>query len=273
MTDHPSHRALLVSIHDVTPAWEGAVRALWALCVAAGVRPALLVVPQWHGGWALEDHPAFVRWVAGRAAEGVELFLHGERHDETGLPRGWRDSVRALGRTAREGEFLTLDLAAATRRIARGAARLRALGLQPIGFVPPAWLAREDTFQAVEREGLLLSEDVRQVRVHGPAARRIPAPVVRWSGRGAFRAWASAGVAAWHDRREGTRPVVRMALHPMDLAHPATRRSLERTLARWSATRVAVPYRSLLAADPTAPCRLAAGTAASSEAPAGPGRG
>ena len=101
--------SLLVSIHDVTPALAGGVERLWARCAARNGRPALLVVPDWHGEWPLERYPEFVAWLRARAAEGAEIVLHGERHDEVGLPRGLADELRAWGRTAGEGEFLTLD--------------------------------------------------------------------------------------------------------------------------------------------------------------------
>ena len=153
--------ALLVTIHDVAPPLMERVERLWALCAERRVAPGLLVVPDWHGGVPIEGDPACVAWVRARAAEGAEVFLHGERHDEVGSPRGWRDSVRALGRTNREGEFLTLGYDAARTRIDRGLARLRALGLAPIGFVPPAWLARPDTHRAVRDAGLAVSEDDR----------------------------------------------------------------------------------------------------------------
>ncbi|HEU5357971.1 MAG TPA: DUF2334 domain-containing protein, partial [Gemmatimonadales bacterium] len=60
---------LLLSIHDVTPAFESEVRALHAMCARIGAEPALLVVPDWHGEWPLDRHPAFVDGVRGRAAE------------------------------------------------------------------------------------------------------------------------------------------------------------------------------------------------------------
>ena len=108
--------SVLLSIHDVTPAWEAQVDALWTLCRERGATPALLVVPNWHGDWPLRDAPQYVDWVRARAADGAEIFLHGERHDEVGLPRTWRDSQRAFGRTNKEGEFLTLDYEAAFER-------------------------------------------------------------------------------------------------------------------------------------------------------------
>lgn len=223
---------LLISIHDVTPAFEAEVRALQAMCARIGAEPALLVVPEWHGEWPLERHPAFVDWVRGRVAEGAEVILHGERHDEAGLRRGVADSLRAWGRTAREGEFLTLDHAAARDRIARGIGRLTALGLAPSGFIPPAWLCREGTHRAASDLGLRFSEDEGGLRIH-PSGRRLPAPALRWSGRTPLRARGSALVAAARWRFQRGAPVIRLALHPADLRHPATARSVERALDLW----------------------------------------
>ena len=236
---------LLVSLHDVTPALASRVQTLWALCERRGATPALLVVPNWHGAWPLERHPDFVRWLRERAAAGAEIFLHGERHDEEGSPRAWRDALRALGRTAREGEFLTLDERGARARIDRGLALLRRLELQPIGFVPPAWLAREATHRAAGAAGLRVTEDDRRVWLH-PAGARLASPVVRWSGRTAARAHASAAVAEWRWFSQRRARVVRIALHPGDLDHPATARSLERSLERWLAVRRPGRYADLL---------------------------
>jgi uncharacterized protein len=223
---------LLVSIHDVSPALDPNVRQLWDICFHHGVTPALLVVPDWHGEWPLERYPDFVRWLRARVEQGAELVLHGERHDEAGLPRSWRDSFRAWGRTAGEGEFLTLDEAAARLRITRGLHRLRALGLEPVGFVAPAWLARDATHRAVGCAGLAFSEDSRCIRLL-PSGRLIRSPVVRWSTRTPVRAWASAAVARarWNLQRRSAWP--RIALHPPDLDHAATARSVERALGRW----------------------------------------
>jgi uncharacterized protein len=249
-TAHAQRRALLLSIHDVTPALEGRVRALWELCRARGVVPALLVVPNWHGEAPLERAPAFVRWIRTCADLGCELFLHGERHDEHGVRRGWRDAWRAWGRTAREGEFLSLDEAAARERIERGLACLRRLELEPIGFVPPAWLARPGCWRAVDGSGLRLSEDARAVHIHGAARRtRVASPVIRWSARTTMRAHGSSVVAAARWSMQRRAPVVRIALHPGDLAHPRTTRSVAVALDRWLGDRPATAYRSLITDD------------------------
>jgi predicted deacetylase len=235
---------LLLSIHDVTPALEDPVRRLWSLCAERGVQPALFVVPNWHGAWPLAEHLGFVNWLRARVDDGAEIFLHGERHDEHGLRRGLTDELRALGRTAREGEFLTLDAGAARTRMARGAALLRQLGLPPIGFVPPAWLAREGTAGAALDCGLLLGEDVSSVHLHQRAT-RLPSPVVRWSGRSPVRARLSAAVADARWMMHQQHWLVRLALHPGDLAHPVTTRSLADSLDRWLAVRIPWRYAAL----------------------------
>jgi predicted deacetylase len=236
--------ALLVSIHDVTPALAPRVEALWALCRTRGVTPALLVVPNWHGQWPLAEHPEFVRWVRARADDGAEIFLHGERHDEVGSPRSVGDSWRAFNKTAREGEFLTLEGPAARERIDRGLALFARLGLWPVGFVPPAWLARDSCYDAVADAGLHFAENDAAIAV---LSRRtwVRSPVVRWSGRTPFRARASAVVAEGRWRTQRRAPVVRIAFHPSDLDHPASARSATVSLERWLGDRPATQYAGL----------------------------
>ena len=223
---------LLVSIHDVSPAQAPAVDRLWSLCTERGITPTLLVVPNWHGEWPLERHPRFVEWVRARAAGGAEIALHGERHDEVGLPRRLADRWRAWGRTDGEGEFLTLDAAAARTRLLRGLELLRRLGLEATGFVPPAWLAREVTYEAAAAAGLAFSEDERSVRLLA-LSKRVRSPVVRWSARTRTRAWGSVGVAGARSLLQRRARFPRIALHPGDLDHPATARSVAQTLDRW----------------------------------------
>ena len=235
---------LLVSIHDVTPALESRVIKLWDLCSQHGLTPALFVVPNWHGAWPLEHYPAFTSWLRSRSAEGAEMALHGERHDEEGLSRTSRDSWRAWGRTDREGEFLTLDGGAARQRLNRALLRLQNLGLEPTGFVAPAWLARDAAYDAAASAGLRFSEDATDV-ILLPSKRRIPSPVVRWSARTAVRAWGSVAVARarWVLQRGSEWP--RIALHPGDLDHGATSRSIARALERWLGRHRPGRYRDL----------------------------
>jgi uncharacterized protein len=237
---------LLVSIHDVSPARAPAIIRLWGLCRAHGITPALLVVPNWHGVWPLERYPEFVDWVRERVLEGAEIALHGERHDEVGLRRTVSEQWLAWGKTAGEGEFLTLDASAARERLARGLALLQRLGLCATGFVPPAWLAREVTFEAAASAGLAFSEDDHSIRLL-QLSRRLPSPVVRWSARTPLRAYGSAGVARVRTAFQRGSRFARIALHPGDLDHPATTRSVGKTLDGWLRANPPGSYGDLLA--------------------------
>jgi predicted deacetylase len=247
-----SHLALrlLVAVHDVTPAHARRLDVLYHLLDQLGVRRyALLVVPNWHGAWPLADYPEFAAELRERATRGAgtEIVLHGWRHDEVGLPRPVTHRLRTLGRTAREGEFASLPPVEAAARIARGIATLREVGLEPLGFVPPAWLARPSLPQVVRDEGLKFTEDTRGLLlVNGRASERVPAPATCWSTRRRWRAAGSVVVAALRLRLERTRPLVRVALHPTDADVPAVLASCRRTLAALLERRVVTTYGELL---------------------------
>jgi hypothetical protein len=236
---------LIVSIHDVAPPNLPAVKRLWQLCRNVGAVPALLVVPDWHGHAPIEHDAEFLAWLRGAVADGAEILLHGERHDEIGRPRALGDAVRAAGRTAREGECLTLDAPELEALVARGLARLRALGFSAPGFVPPAWLMRADARPGIFAAGLSFTEDERAVYLAG--GRCLASPALRWSTRTAVRAHASVSVAGWRWHFQRGAPLMRIALHPGDLSHPAVARSVARALERWTADRRVQPYASLMA--------------------------
>ncbi|MBL8961745.1 MAG: polysaccharide deacetylase family protein [Gemmatimonadetes bacterium] len=233
---------LLVSIHDVAPPNLAEVAALWSLCTSLGVQPALLVVPNWHGAHPLGEHPETVDWVRACARAGASILLHGQRHDEAGLARSVVDHLAAVGRTAREGEFLTLGAAAALGRIQAGVDVLRGLGLDPVGFVPPAWLARPAHRRAVRDAGLALTEDTGAIWLVRRDV-RLASLVIRWSGRAAWRARVSDWLA---DRRATTRvPLLRVALHPSDLRSPVTAASIHRVLPALVRVRTVLTYETL----------------------------
>lgn len=235
---------LVVSIHDVTPAHEIRVHALWQLCRDMDITPALFVVPNWHGRWPLERHPAFAQWIRERSGEGAEVFLHGERHDEHGMTRSVRDELRAFGMTASEGEFLALGGAEAERRIRRGLRILERCDIEPIGFVPPAWLAHRECSSAVVDCGLRYFEDVSSIHL-SQRGTRLRSPVTRWSARHPWREAASLFVARTRFVLDRQSWLVRIALHPSDLASPTVRRSVVDTMRRWRAVRIPSRYSDL----------------------------
>lgn len=239
---------LVVSVHDVTPAHGERVLRLLDILDRLGVeRGALLAVPRWHGAWPLEEDRVLADRLRERAAAGWEVVLHGWRHDEVGVRRSPGAALRAAGRTAGEAEFLSLDPGEAGRRVDRGLEVLWSVGLDPAGFVAPAWLAAPGLDGVVRARGLEVTEDVRELREAG-GARRLRAPVVTWSTRTALRRAAGRAHAALWRLRPPRAPVVRVALHPPDVDHPRILRSAEATLGALLVEREPATCREALAA-------------------------
>lgn len=228
----------------MTPAHERSLDALYRLLDELGVRRyAMLVVPNWHGAWPLDAHPSFAARLRERAAHGATIFLHGLRHDEVGLPRSLAHRLHTIGRTDREGEFASLPPAEARARIDQGLATLQRSGLEPIGFVPPAWLARPGLTRIALDAGLALTEDARAVFVNG---RRVAAPATCWSTRSAWRRVGSLVVAATRLHFERSQPLVRLVLHPHDADWPSVLDSCRRTLTHLLDQRAPIDYRELM---------------------------
>lgn len=241
---------VLLSLHDVAPPFERQVRVLWDLCFGLGVRPALVVVPDWHGAHPLDRNRRFVDWLFARADQGARILLHGERHDQGTASRGIAEEWRAMGRPVRAGEFRTLDYTAAAARISRGITTLARCGLSPVGFVPPAWLSRPAARDAARDAGLRLAEDARRIYLLQEGI-SVPAPALRWNApfREAPGEREMVAESRWRAPRRA--PLSRLALHPTDLDDARTRGALERALTCWLAREVGDGYGALLA--PPAP--------------------
>jgi hypothetical protein len=106
-------------------------------------------------------------------------------------------------------------------------------------------LLRPGAEVAVGQAGLAFTEDA--VAIHRFPGGRIPSPVVRWSARTPTRAWGSVVVAAARWRLQRAVPVMRLALHPRDLSHPAVAASLTRALRDWTGARRVGRYAALAA--------------------------
>ena len=223
-------RRLLVAVHDVTPAHADRVGRVLSLLDRLGVhRFALFVVPNWHGAWPLGEHPTFAAELRRRREDGAEIFLHGFRHDEAGHRRSLSERLRVFGRTAGSAEFMMLSQAEAAERLDRGIADLGALGLDPVGFVPPAWLFAPHTRALMEERGLTLTESFGWIECLR-TGRRVFAPALSWSTARTWRSRVTASLVRARTTLERPRSLTRVAIHPPDIDTPVVRASLERAL-------------------------------------------
>ena len=161
MTPSEHQPIALLSIHDVSPRFEGEVDALAdKLAAAAGQRFAMLVVPNHWGDAPIVPGSSFASKLRAWADAGVEIFLHGYFHREECASLGIHDRFRGRFMTAGEGEFLALKRDEAMGRIDAGRALLEDITGRPIdGFVAPAWLYGPGAMEALERSGVRIAED------------------------------------------------------------------------------------------------------------------
>ncbi len=226
-----------VALHDVSPAFASQVEQALELCRSFGAKPALLVVPNFHGQAPLGDYPDFSQRLRELMRAGHEIHLHGLVHQaRTGGPGGddRPDGLRRLFAqrvvSAGEAEFSDLGRSEAAARLDEGERVLRAVGLEPRGFVPPAWSMPPWLFDLLRARGYRHTED--HLRVYDPVQGVSRGTLlVNWATRSRARLWSTVvfGRLAWP---VGRLLPARIAIHPHDVDHPVVRRELALLLGR-----------------------------------------
>jgi len=225
-----------ISIHDVSPAWREEVEAALSLCDAIGARPALLVVPDFHGRAPLLQDAFFCSRLRELQARGHEIYLHGFFHRSGGHynasngARGrlsWLFAQRVV--SGGEAEMSDVTPEEGLSRIARGERVLADAGLHVDGFVAPAWSMPRWLLPRLAARGCRFTED--HLRVYDPAAGRSRASVVlNWASRSPGRLIAT---LAWCRAAKHARSWVpaRIAIHPGDMRFLLLRREVQGLLA------------------------------------------
>ena len=162
-----------VSIHDVSPAWRSEIELALEMCHAVGCKPALLVVPNFHGEHPLERDPSFCASVAKLQEDGHEVYLHGFFH-AAGAPR-LRDDARPGNAASTffaqrvvsggEAEFSDVSELEARARLDEGE-RVRRRGPPRRRLRPPAWSMPRFVHRLLADRGVRYTED--HLRVYDP---------------------------------------------------------------------------------------------------------
>lgn len=230
--------AVHVSIHDVSPLWVDQIEAALELCGSAGVRPALLVVPNFHERSPLVDDGRFCNRLRDLQARGHEVYLHGLFHrsqssSDSGMRpasgRGLRWLFAQRIASSGEAEMIGLSSAEGRSRLDQGERMLAAAGLRIDGFVPPAWCMPRWLPSLLAARGYRFTED--HLYVYDPLAARARASVVlNWATRSPARLMST---VAWCRAAKHVRAIApaRIAIHPSDMQFLLLRRELSRTLA------------------------------------------
>jgi predicted deacetylase len=240
---------LLLSLHDVTPRHLVRLARAEALFRELGVTHATyLVVPRYHRAWPIETDAEFRDWCRASRPFNVGWCLHGYHHLES--RRVDRFSVRNWFNrqflTAGEGEFLDLREAEMKQCIDRGREVFKAcLGVDPTGFVAPAWLFNRALIPVLRDLRFTWTEDHRRIYdlKHGDT---LNAPVITWATRTLAHRYGSPWIAPALLRCWRERPVIRIAVHPLDFDDPRFVEAIRRTLATTLHDRVLDGYERVL---------------------------
>jgi predicted deacetylase len=212
---------LVVSVHDVAPGSALQSRVWLHELDRRAIRASLLVVPgPWRDG-ALATDADFAGYLRERQSAGDEIVQHGWRHSAGADRAGWRSvTERALARGA--GEFAAISEQAAALRLRAGRAVLIEAGLACDGFTAPGWLHSPGTLKA------LRAQRFRYTTTHAGVldlhtGHRLAGPAFSHRPGGAAESLAAKVLVNGARTVAKMGGLIRIALHPDDLARPALR--------------------------------------------------
>jgi predicted deacetylase len=243
-------QTLAVALHGIEPATFERCAATRDWLARHGVdRVTLLVIPARDLHPVGERSPEMVRWLAERRATGDSIAQHGFQHVRPSQAGSTRRML-APRRHVRAGEFVGLDGEETRRALHAGWRLLKLAGIEPDGFVAPAYAYTGALHEALSLRfrwwaGLLR---VHTAAAHSGAAARQPlAPALSVAGAGPLRRVLSPALL-----RAGTllpTHTLRLDVHPDDLHNPRHITALERVLQRTGPRRAAVTYEQLAASE------------------------
>lgn len=248
----PPSQALVVSIHDVSPRTRAECEEIFAQLAQLGLKSCTwLVVPDYHHEGHIRDDPEFCDWLCELETAGHEIVIHGYHHQRE---RQENDSLfdRVVTRiyTADEGEFYDIDHDRALALVQRAQEDFREIGVHPEGFIAPAWLLSAPAEEALKEAGLQYTTRLRHVRdLH--SGRSSTSQSLVWSSR----SWWRRHLSVWWNRalfRQLTEnPLMRIAIHPVDIRYPRVWREIGSCVSRALESRLPFTYERWIARQRT----------------------
>jgi peptidoglycan/xylan/chitin deacetylase (PgdA/CDA1 family) len=248
---------IAVALHDIEPATFERCALIRDWLNDHGVdRVTLLVIPARDLHPLGERSPEMTRWLLERNRAGDSIAQHGFQHEQ--LRRGALSRRSLLPRpSGRSAEFVGLDGDETRRTVDAGRRLLKLAGIEPMGFVAPAYAYTPALREVLPRRfhwwaGLLRLH--RPLAGPGTARAAIDRPGV---GRHTLLAPAW-GIGTEGLLRSAFSPALirvgsllgghtlRLDLHPGDLQHPRHMMALEWVLGRSRRRREAITYDELI---------------------------
>jgi predicted deacetylase len=242
-------QTIAVALHDVEPAtFERCALIREWLADHHIDRVTLLVIPARDLHPAGERSPQMIAWLKEREQAGDAIAQHGFQHLQVRLPPLPHRAVPWL-RGGRAAEFAGLDAGETRRAVEAGWRVLKLAGVEPAGFVAPAYVYTPALRAALAerfRWWASLLHVHRMPTLSGLAAADLRAPAIGLGTSGPVRRALSPWSLRVGDAMSGE--VLRLDLHPADLRYHRHMRALEAVLRRNGRQREAVTYDELLAA-------------------------
>ena len=209
--------SLVVSVHDLHPSNRTACERILSELARRGAKTcSLLVVPDYHGRGNSMADPQYVKWLRGLESDGHEIVIHGYFHQRPRVPgETLRDKLVTRLYTQGEGEFYDISYGEASDRIKRAEQEFRAAGLNPRGFIAPAWLLSSEAERAARDADmeyttrLLTVNDLRTADTY-------PARSLVYSVRSGWRRAASLAWNGMLSRTSSDNALMRLSIHPVD---------------------------------------------------------
>jgi uncharacterized protein len=236
-------KSLVVSLHDVSPLTLTLCENILAQLPELGVsQTSLLVIPNHHRKAPIARDFPFRSWLARKVDAGHEPVLHGYFHQRQ--KKGTDSFISRLTTevyTSGEGEFFDLSTEEASDRLQRGLEDLAFLPRTLAGFIAPAGLLGTEAEIAVHKLGFRYTTRLSCVQIFGRSG-EVGSRSLVWSTRANWRSIMS---LAWNlglAIATAQAPLIRIAIHPPDLRHPAVWRQICQLVAGISRDRQCVSY-------------------------------
>jgi predicted deacetylase len=238
-------RTLAVAVHDIEPATFERAALIRDWLDDLGIdRVTLLVIPARDMHPLSDRRPEVATWLLERACRGDAIAQHGFHHLQARTPR-WPPHPRYA--IARESpEFVGLDGLQTARALDAGRRILKLAGIEPHGFVAPAYAYTPQLRQSLRTRFAWWAGAWGLHTTRAGATHQVSSPPIGLAACTPLRRAISPSLLRLSSQFAGS--TLRIDLHPLDLASASHMLALEDVIRRARARRSCVTYDDLAAA-------------------------
>jgi predicted deacetylase len=242
----PPDQVLAVAVHDIEPATFERAALIRDWLTDLGVdRATLLVIPARDMHPLSDRRPEVGPWLVERACRGDAVAQHGFCHLQSHPGRFPRHPLAAIGSEA--PEFIGLDSSATARAVDAGRRVLKLAGVEPHGFVAPAYAYTPHLRESLRTRFQWWAGTWALHPTCAGGRRCVSGPPIGLTARGPVTRLLSPAILRVVSRLAG--PTLRLDVHPLDLRSPSHMLALEDVIRRARRRRACVTYDDLVASN------------------------